>query len=323
VPWRESAAELERARAEQPVTVPSPLGTLFGIYTPPAPDVAASGLCAVLLTRPRSHRNRMWVEGARRLAARGFACFRFDYHGTGDSEGESAWLDPNRAYRTDIVTVMRFLRTQLGHGRFVLCGACFDGRTALSAFMDEADAIAGLMFMAAPVVELETLVRVDADRKGWGHLARALRNPGNWKSLGSAERWRYMATVIGRVARRSLGGEAGADTGLSASFTEHFQALLRSRARALFLYGRDDAEYESFRIAERTVFARLTPEQRERLQVEVWDGTVHGFLEMTRQRETFERAVSWIESLHPERATAPARAPASRRGPTEAAWTSA
>lgn len=323
MPWRESAAEIERARAERPFAVASPLGLLFGIYTPPAPDAVPSGLCAVLFTRPRSHRNRMWVEGARRLATRGFACFRFDYHGTGDSEGDSGWLDPNRPYRGDAVTVIRFLRTQFGHDRFVLCGACFDARTALSAFVDEADAIAGLMFMAAPVVELETLVRVDADRKGWMHLWRALRNPENWKTLGRPERWGYMGTVVTRVARRSLGSEPGADTPLAASFLEHFQALLRSRARALFLYGRDDAEYESFRIAERTVFARLTPEQRGRLEVEVWDGTVHGFLEMTRQRETFERAVSWIESLHPQRAQVAARTPASRRGPTEAAWTSA
>jgi pimeloyl-ACP methyl ester carboxylesterase len=310
VPWRESAADLDRARAERPVVVPSALGGLIGIYTPAAPGAPPAGLCAVLLTRPRSHRNRMWVEGARRLAAQGFSCFRFDYHGTGDSEGPTARLDPNRPYREDVVTVLRHLREQLGERRFVVCGACFDGRTALSAFADEADAIAGLMFMAAPVVELDTLVRVDADRKDWAHMGRALRNPDNWRSLGSAERWRYMATVIGRVARRSVGAAPANDTPLGESFVAHFRALLASRARALFLYGREDAEYESFRIAERTVFAKLTPEQRARLEVEVWDGTVHGFLEMTRQRETFERALGWIAALHPARSSAPAAEPA-------------
>lgn len=305
MPWRETPAELERARAEQPMVIAGAHGNLFGIYTPAAPAAPEAGLCAVFLTRPRSHRNRMWVEGARRLAAQGFSCFRFDYHGTGDSEGASARLDPNQPYREDLIAVMRGLRRERGARRFVLCGACFDARTALSAFMDEAEAIAGLMFMAAPVVELEALVHVDADRKDWRHLARALRNPENWRRLGSLERWGYMATVLGRVMRRSAGGAS--DTPLARSFVEHFKALLRSRARALFLYGRDDAEYESFRIAERTVFARLTPEQRSRLEVEVWDGTVHGFLEMPRQRETFARALSWIEALHPARSTAPAR----------------
>jgi pimeloyl-ACP methyl ester carboxylesterase len=321
VPWRETEAELARARAEQPVLVPSAHGNLFGIHTPAAPDAPAAELCAVFLTRPRSHRNRMWVEGARRLAAQGFTCFRFDYHGTGDSEGTPERLDPNRPYGDDIVTVLRWLRAHLGERRFVLCGACFDARTALAASVDEGDAIAGLMFMAAPVVELEGLVHVDADRKDWRHLVRALRNPGNWRALGSPERWVYMATVVARIARRSLGG--GSDTPLAPSFVEHFRALLRSRGRALFLYGRDDAEYESFRIAERTVFARLTPEQRARLEVEVWDGTMHGFLEMPRQRETFARALAWIEALHPAREQAPARAALDRANTVAAATTPA
>jgi len=322
MPWRESVDELERARAEQPQRVPGPRGTMVGIFTPPAPSAPAAGLCAVLLTRPRSHRNRMWVEGARRLATQGFACFRFDYPGAGDSEGVSGRVDPNRPDRESVVSVIRFLRDRLGQRRFVVCGACFDARTALSAFADEGDSIEGLMFMAAPVMELDTLVRVDADRKDWRHLWRALRNPENWRALASRERWGYMATVLSRVAARSLGG-APADPPLGASFVEHFQALLASRARALFLYGRDDVEYESFRVAERTLFARLTPEQRARIAVEVWDGTVHGFLEMTRQRETFERAVSWISSLHPGGAAVTEPAPAPRARTAEAAWTSA
>src|SRR5947207_14746937 len=134
MPWRETTAELERARAEQAVTLPAPGGRLFGVYTPPDPGVAAAKHCVVLFTRPRSHRNRMWVEGARRLAARGFACFRFDYHGVGDSAGESAEVEPNRPYRDDALAVIRHVRERFGERRFVLYGSCFDARTALSAF---------------------------------------------------------------------------------------------------------------------------------------------------------------------------------------------
>src|ERR1051326_6708797 len=71
MPWRETAAELERARAEEPETFPAPAGRLFGIFTPPDPAAARAAQCVVLFTRPRSHRNRMWVEAARRLAAHG------------------------------------------------------------------------------------------------------------------------------------------------------------------------------------------------------------------------------------------------------------
>ena len=165
MPWRESPAELERARAEHPVVIASPQGELFGVFTPPDPGAPDRGRCVVLFTRPRSHRNRMWVEGARRLATRGFACFRFDYHGTGDSGGESGFLNPNYPYHEDAAAVLRHLRDSLGQRRFVLSGACFDARTALSAFADERERIDALVFTSAPLMELETLNKVRADQK--------------------------------------------------------------------------------------------------------------------------------------------------------------
>ncbi|NOT34227.1 MAG: hypothetical protein HOP12_08675 [Candidatus Eisenbacteria bacterium] len=298
MPWIETPEQIERARAERAVVVPTPRGELFGILTPPDPTVPPAGRCAILFTRPRSHRNRMWVEGARRLAARGLHAFRFDYHGCGDSGGDASYLDPNRPYREDAVAVIRFLREHFGQRRFVVCGTCFDARTALSAFMDEGDAIDGLVFMAAPVMELKTMTLVHADQKDWRHLARALRNPENWRSLARRERWSYMSRVLGRVTGNSLRGGHDEDAlPLASSFLEHFRALVRSRARALFLYGSEDAEYESFRVAERSVFPRLRPSERARFEIEVWPGTVHGFLEMPRQRETFARALGWIEAL--------------------------
>jgi len=125
-----------------------------------------------------------------------------------------------------------------------------------------------------------------------------------------------MSAVVGRVTRRSLTG-AGGELPLSAGFVEDFRALVRSRARALFLYGLEDAEYASFRVAERTLFAALPADARARLEVEIWPGSVHGFLEMTRQRETFTRALGWIEALHPRRgATSNARDEAVRHAAT-------
>jgi pimeloyl-ACP methyl ester carboxylesterase len=308
MPWRESAAELDRARAERPVVVHAPRGEVFGILTPPAPEAAPRGLCVVFFTRPRSHRNRMWVEAARRLAARGHACFRFDYHGNGDSTGESGFLNPNDPYRDDAVAVLRHLRRHEGRQRFALAGSCFDARTALSAFAEEGAHIEALAFLAAPVVELQTLVKVDAGRKDWKHLARALRNPDNWKALGSLERWRYMATVTGRVARRSVVPGAG-DLALGPGFLRDFEALVRSKARTLFLYGDRDAEYESFRIAEQRLFPRLPEAARARFEIEVWPGEVHGLLDVPVQRRALERVLAWIESLaEPASAGTPADA---------------
>jgi pimeloyl-ACP methyl ester carboxylesterase len=310
MPWRETPAELARARAERPFVVNAPTGRLFAVLTPPAPEAPSADLCVVLLTRPRSHRNRMWIEGARRLAAQGFSTIRVDYHGCGDSGGDSARLDPNRPYREDVVAVIRHAREHFGARRFVVSGSCFDARTALSAFAQEGGSIVGLVFLAAPVMELDTVVRAHADHKDWAHVWRALFKPDNWRALGAAGRWKHMAAVVGRVTRRSVG--ATSELPLSSSFLDDFRALVRSDARALFLYGIEDAEYASFRVAETTVFAALPAAVRARFDVEVWPGSVHGFLEMTRQRETFSRAVGWIEALHPRAQAAPASADRSR-----------
>ena len=300
MPWRETAAERERARAEQLVTLATPQGTLFGIYTPPAPDAPRAPHAVVLFTRPRSHRDRMWVEAARRLANQGFAAFRFDYHGTGDSEGVTAFLNPNTPYRDDADAVLSMLRTRFGHERFLVVGSCFDARTALSTFVSNGAAVDGMVFFAAPVMELDTLVKAHADQKDWRHLLRALGNPENWRTLGDPERWRYMATVLGRVARGGAKGGTRNDTPLADSFVEHFRALVASRGRALFVYGDADAEYVSFKVALETVFPRLAPADRARFEVEVWPGDVHGFLNVPVQRRALERTLAWLSPFHPQ-----------------------
>ncbi|MEO5616283.1 MAG: alpha/beta fold hydrolase [Candidatus Eisenbacteria bacterium] len=295
--WRETPAELDRARAEQPSVFAGADGRMVGIFTPPQRVDDRERGCLVFFTRPRCHRNRMWVETARRMAARGWAGFRFDYHGCGDSEGSSAGLDPNRPYRADAVAALRHLRHEHGQQRFVLIGSCFDARTALSAFPEEGGAVRGIVFMAAPVMELETMGKARADQKGWRHLLRALRNPTNWTSLGRRERWRHMANVLLRVTRRSAGGAAASDLGLESGFVADFAAMTRSGARALFLYGNGDQEYASFQVAEQRLFPRLTAGERARLAVEVWPGALHGFLELNRQRATIARIESWLEEL--------------------------
>lgn len=314
MPWRETAAELARARAEEPITIPTPQGTLFGIHTPPDPAAAPSGYCVVLFTRPRSHRNRIWVEGARRLATRGFGAFRFDYHGTGDSEGETHFLNPNRPYQDDAFAVLAMLRAK-GYRRFLVLGACFDARVALSTFGDPKRDVDGIVFFAAPVMELETLVKAHADQKDWKHLFRALGNPENWAALGKAERWRYMATVVGRIASGGTGGgPAKNDTPLADSFVEHFRALVASGAKALFVYGEADPEYISFRVALDTVFPRLSAAERARFEVEVWPGDVHGFVNIPLQRRSIEHALAWLERFHPHHGSAGAAAGAVRTG---------
>jgi hypothetical protein len=113
-----------------------------------------------------------------------------------------------------------------------------------------------------------------------------------------------MATLLGRKASRAKGGEQeAAALPLDPGFLEDFDALVRSRIRALFFYGRNDPEYRTFLPVERALWPELPAEARQRMTIEVWDGDVHdGTLEMKRQREILEHVLEWISSFHPRAA---------------------
>jgi len=317
VDWRESAAERERAAAERPLTIDAPDGRLFGILTPAAAPARDTGV--VMFTRPRAHRNRMFVELSRRLAARGFHAFRFDYHGCGDSSGPSGFLNPGQPYRDDALAVLNALRREPGIARFVLVGSCFDARTALSAFDGAAPWIDGIVFMAAPLIELESFSAAQAEHKDWKHLWKALGNAENWRTLGDPGRWRHMSRVFARIAGRSV-GRSGPETPLSPSFERHWRAFAHSKAHALLIYGADDWETHSLHIAEGTEFKRLADET-SLVTVEIWPGGVHSFLDVGRQREVLDRVARWIE--HPETRVHPRPGSmTSHNLPGEPVWTS-
>jgi alpha-beta hydrolase superfamily lysophospholipase len=78
---------------ERPIAVRGSDTPLFGILTEPVGEHV--GLCAVLMNagpQRRTGPNRMWVEIARRWAARGVPTLRFDLAGIGDSDGDAAAL---------------------------------------------------------------------------------------------------------------------------------------------------------------------------------------------------------------------------------------
>jgi len=141
VPLRERAVHVER-----------PEGRLFGVLTEPVGS--RSELCAVLLNAgPQRHvgTNRMWVEIARRWAARGVPTLRIDLAAIGDSDGDSdALMRVASLYVPGYVEQVRAALDMLGERglpeRFVLLGLCSGAYWSMhTALQDER--VAGIVML--------------------------------------------------------------------------------------------------------------------------------------------------------------------------------
>jgi pimeloyl-ACP methyl ester carboxylesterase len=119
------------------------LAGLPGVLCEPA--AGGGDLCAVLLNAGPQRRigpNRMWVEIARRWAARGVATVRFDISGIGDADGPRLGAtDTDALYAPGHVAQVRAVLDDLqarGTGaRFLLLGLCSGANWAFQAALQD------------------------------------------------------------------------------------------------------------------------------------------------------------------------------------------
>ena len=119
---------------ETPLFVEGPAGRAFGILTRPTIGVSAP-VGAILLNAGAVRRigpNRIWVDTARRWAARGVATLRVDLDGIGDSDGDgSRYRDVGEFYRPELADqIGAFIDAfaTRGHGpRIMVAGLCAGG----------------------------------------------------------------------------------------------------------------------------------------------------------------------------------------------------
>lgn len=105
-------------------------GAMFGVLSEPAGRRARTACGALFLNAGGVRHigpNRLWVEAARRWAARGVVALRLDLPGIGESEGDPN-LDVPDLYREVLVhqveLAMRSLRYRFGLESFVAIGLC-------------------------------------------------------------------------------------------------------------------------------------------------------------------------------------------------------
>lgn len=176
-----------QAIRETPLTLELTEGATFGVLCEPAVGESA-GICVVLLNGGALRHtgpNRIYVETARRWAARGVASVRADLAGIGDADGDERNLVSNPALyaqgsTADTLALLGALSALGVPDRFVLVGLCSGAYWALHAALRDPRVAGALMinlysfyWSETLVFERETFEALGALRQqGWRRLVR-------------------------------------------------------------------------------------------------------------------------------------------------------
>ncbi len=179
---------------ERPVLLDGPDGPMFGILSEPVGE--RRGLTAVLLNAGPQRRvgpNRMWVEIARRWAAKGVPALRLDCSGIGDSDGDPTVLARvtefyRPTYADQAKAAVQALAERGLPGRFVMLGLC------AGSYWSVQTALADERVVRVVMLNPRTLVFDE-----WRHAKRRTREL-RAKAL-RAETWRKVATGEIKVSK--------------------------------------------------------------------------------------------------------------------------
>ena len=191
----------------------------------------------------------MCANLSQRLVERGLAHVRLDYAGVGDSPGlVTTWvLSDVGAASQQARAVLGAVTEALGVRRFVVVGACYGGRVALSLVSDPD--CCGAVCLALPVL----------DHGGFARVSRSVGERTVFSYVRSHAALRRLADPLRRTlrARKPAAGVVGA-----------FDHL--DHAAITFLYGRVPQEDHYSRQAREVLdeaLVQLPPERRERFEL--------------------------------------------------------
>ncbi len=144
---------------ERPWTMEQDFGRLYGVLAEPVAG-ATTDTCAIFFNAGATRNigpNRMWVETARRWAARGVSVLRVDLEAIGESDGdETRFHDVGEfyvpAYAGQIALLLAELRRQGVGQRFLLAGLCAGAYWSFVAAQDLPEVSTVLMLNPAALI---------------------------------------------------------------------------------------------------------------------------------------------------------------------------
>ena len=230
---------------ETPFTVERAEGRLFGVLAEPV-QTPRVDLCAVILNPGALRRigsGRMWVEIARRWAARGVPTLRLDLAGIGDADGDAEpYADTGALYAQELVPqvieALDELEERGAPKRFVLMGLCSGAYWSFHAALRDERVVAGYLLNVRALFWDRSLAAVRDARKA------------RWALDGS--RWRRLLT--GKVPMQELLRVVRATLLAPVTFTRRaldrrrqrgeiegaFDRLREAQQRLLLVFGEDE-----------------------------------------------------------------------------------
>lgn len=230
---RETVVAIEQDFGELSAVLAEPLGS--------SPD----DLCLILLNAGAIRRmgpNRMWVELARRWAARGVPSLRLDLEGLGDSDGDAtSYIEDSGFYTKDrmpqVLAAIEFLHERGVGRRFAVAGLCAGGYWSFHAALRDPRVSTALMVNASRVVWDPALApardvrRLLTQRPSWSKVRRAY-SEGRVHQVG---RWALGAPRRGASRLRTA---SASPTDMRDALLEQF---LAAGKRALLLFSEGEA----------------------------------------------------------------------------------
>lgn len=246
---------------ETPMSVDRAAGQLRGILAEPAPATPASSPapCLVLLNAGSQRRigpNRMWVELARRWAARGMPSLRIDLESIGDADGRAGpWTRTADFYVPSYVDQVREALDALERrgvaDRFIVAGKCSGAYWSLHAAIQDERIVSA--FMLNPKLLIWD---------GWNESIRdtqlvreRLTSGGSWRRVVRREvPLSRVVELAGSVSGRVLSAPVRIPSRLAArrrakrtggdALDHAFDALRDSGTRGLLLFAGREPLYE-------------------------------------------------------------------------------
>jgi pimeloyl-ACP methyl ester carboxylesterase len=285
---------------ETPVHVAGGEGPLFGIFTAPLTAERAD-VCALLVNagpQRRTGPSRMWVEIARRWAARGVATLRIDLAGIGDSDGDAATLVHvaslyAQSFARQTRDALDALGELAGAERFVVLGLCAGAYWGAHASLDDERVETLIMLNPRTLIWDAWVYGVGRSRE----LVRQLAMASTWRKalrgeltlarhLETARALTSRATHAPRFARKGLSTSGRTAAGRGEALLEIFNRLRDRDQHVLMLFTGNEPMHHD--LTALNFFERAGSWPNMRVEIRGTSADTHTLTPMWLQRDVHE-----------------------------------